>query len=232
MIEMTVKNRKVIHGKQLAWLYLEKLNFSISDNHTLRRYYCPELTHLSIEKYTENDVNFPFDCANSFANLTSLKFQCYDENVERFMGSLNRTICGQLKEFSLSCFTNYFDTNQRRRWINLTCNIIRFSNLETLHLYVKGIEHSNVQVLFENCSKLVKLSVFCSCWSPFILNNSNHSIKMFRKIKKNCKQIEVIQVLAELLKMIYTLFPKTKINLIEDARKAYLQPRLTTECYH
>lgn len=65
--------------------------------------------------------------------------------------------------------------------------IARFRNLSTLRLLVRGIGKQNMQSLFENCTKLVRLSI---CY--------NGNTDMFDWIETRSQQIESIEVVSEI----------------------------------
>lgn len=219
LVEMEIKDSVQIETV-LYWPNLRKLKISsYIDIQKLQLFHCPELTHLHINQFCESVVNVPVDWDNFFPSLMSLTVGCYCESVERFLCGLSRTICSQMKNLSLMTLAKTFENNKRRCWLKLTNIIARFRRLVTLHLYIKGIEESNFKFLFENCAMLVELSIFyeMSCV------NETPYLEMYRTIKLNCKQMEVIQLVGKVstffcsssLQMIYAMFPKVKFHLID-----------------
>lgn len=202
----------------LSWPNLKKINLRGVNNQALQMFHCAKLTVLEIQFYEEVVSNVHFDCAESFCNLTSLKFQYYDQHVENFLYGLNRTICVQLKDLSLSCqdfrYEKWFQKNLHLRWMILINIIKRFRHLLTLHLHIRGIEESNTKFLFENCSKLTELSLIVAdyvCEETFL--------RMLSNVEQNCKYMDVIQLYRKgwtfpsFLDKINILFRKTKTKI-------------------
>lgn len=220
LVEMVINNQ-VMNGTMLSWPNLKKLTFyfCVIDSLTLEKFHCPKLTQLKISNYEVDAIDVPIDWADSYKNITSLKFEVYNEDVEKFLYGMEQSICGQLKELSLNGSNQWFEKNRRRCWINLNYIITRCRQLVVLHLYLKGIQESNFKFLFEHCSKLVELSIYCAY--DYYSSKTSY-LEMFRIIKLNCQQIKAINFVGNskdfvpsLLQEIYSTFPKTKINFID-----------------
>ncbi|XP_055296435.1 uncharacterized protein LOC129565502 [Sitodiplosis mosellana] len=193
---------------------------------------CPKLTHLEIG-YIELDAHpMRLDHENCFKHLTVLKFGCYNDSVDSFLMGLDDDICQQMQELQASNITSGYKSKNKKdeededsdgsipyyRRVRGPSNqhlvrlVTRFRNLSTLRLLVRGVEKNNTQLIFENCAKLVHLSICCN----------ESSAAMFGQIKKNCKQIESIGIVSEpksnafernFLKKVYGLFPKGVVEL-------------------
>lgn len=206
-IESTVQNKTIFYCPQLR-----KLKLACISTQKLQLFRCPELRHLDIY-YFEEEVTVSIDWRQSFPNLTSLTIGSYNSTVEQFLSGLNASICSQINYLSLS---GKWETGGRLRsdWLKLTNIIVRFGRLVTLHLRIKGIEKSNFKFLFENCSMLTELIIFSD--SRFY-NSDVLFVKLFRTIKQNCMQMEVIGLVGNTslfslasLHQIYSMFPKLK----------------------
>lgn len=181
----------------LSWTNLRELSFGNPiNNQTLRMFDCPHLTQLEIQHYEETLVNVPFIFSDSFRNIVSLKFRCYNEHVEKFMIGLSQMICDQLKDLSLDCSAfdlPWFQKKQKDRWIMLINIITRCQHLQTLHVLAPGIQYENFKFLFENTSKLMELSIDLS----HHIFNEKEVNKLLYQVKLNCKQIRVVQMVGK-----------------------------------
>lgn len=207
----------------LYWPNLKKLKLNVSFVQvlSLTLFQCPELTHLEINPHRDSlaNVEFTFDSMRSFHNLTNIQFKCYDEKVEQFLFGLSPKICCQLKTLSLGCWmyeNKWVQKNKSKCWINLINIITQCRELTELHLYIAGFEVSNFEFLYENCCKLMTLSIVYS-------GSMNTWPKIFQNMKQNLQQIQIINLIDKdeytfaceyFLKMVYTFFPENKVNLI------------------
>ncbi|XP_031627060.1 uncharacterized protein LOC116343241 [Contarinia nasturtii] len=249
-------NPKFMDGLQLLFPNLIKLKIKELQSPTLQffsLFHCPKLTHLDIEMESIP----PKDCFNTpkttiFDNLTTIKVNKVDDGIAKLLNDMDREACARITEFTVGMFETWrmyehrtsedwsdniyeADKLQRIRLINI---IARFSNLTILNLIVGHIERENVQYLFENCRKLVKLSLY------FDADFSGHlkmdcAKEMFKCVKDNCRQLQVIQLVKNsfsrrfgqpsinpnnkpFMKMVCDMFPKNVkilyVNIGNDGR--------------
>lgn len=224
LVELEIKHQ-FVSATVLSWPNLKKLKFSSYGiiTLTLQKFHCPKLTHLEIDFYSRHLFDVSFDWTDSFRNVTSLKFGFYNEHVEMLLSVIIPTISHQLNELSLGPNDDCM-IKEDYQWMKLINIITSIEQLVGLHIHFIGIHRSNFNFLFENSPKLVELSIFCG---DDVYMKSY--IEMFRSIQVNCNQIKVIQLVgkssafeASFLEKIYSMFRKTKINLINvDANERY-----------
>lgn len=223
LVELEIKH-EFVSETVLSWPNLKKLKFSSYGiiTLTLQKFHCPKLTHLEIDFYARHLFNVSIDWTHSFRNVTSLKFGFYNEHVEQLLSVIIPTISHQLNELSLGPNKDCM-IKEDHQWMKLINIITSIEQLVGLHIHFKGIHRSNFNFLFENSLKLVELSIFCTD------EYMKSYIEMFRSIQVNCNQIKVIQLVgkssafeASFLEKVYSMFRKTKINLINvDANERY-----------
>lgn len=104
--------------------------------------------------------------------------------------ALDDNICEQIKELyigtKLTDALETFDNIPIRIVVELISIVQRFRNLTKLHLIVSGIDRFNTKYLFEKCTKLVNLGIWCS--------GKKSSDELFEHILDNCLQIGTIRL--------------------------------------
>lgn len=203
----------------LWWPNLRKLKLSDVSIEKLRMFRCPELTHLCIDLFEEGINNDHELWTNSFPKLSTLKLKHYDELTESFLSSFDESLCNQVIDL---CIIGWFNKNrQHRSWLKLTNIVVRFRHLIALHLHVNGIEESNFKFLFENCLKLVDLTI--SVQESFEFDKYS---ELCRIVKLNCKRIENIQLVVGrssyfylMKETFYRFFPNATINFTDTSCK-------------
>lgn len=105
---------------------------------------------------------------------------------------------------------------KKQRLLNMKLiNIVsRFRNLTILRLLIPDLIYSQLDFLFENCTKLIKLTI-CS--------HKAHFISEIQNIKANCKHIESIQlalqheqtaICSQSLRNLCSLLPGVSVEVI------------------
>lgn len=205
--------------------------FSCTDITNFAIFDCPKLTHLELYEYrfrSQDDVTRDqMVQAKVFNTLESIKLDQIDENMRKVFHLMNDVACARIKEFTFGSYQDYdaSDLVMRMMLINV---ISRFHNLQALNIIIPYIERVNINHLFENCRKIVKLSL------AFEAGYKIEKAKdMFQCVQKNCKEIQHIQLIQrafsevddnefddeeqyheDFLKMVYNLFPETIIDVV------------------
>lgn len=99
------------------------------------------------------------------------------------------------------------DSISIRNVVELISIVQRFRNLTKLHLIVPGIDRFNTKYLFEKCTKLVDLGIWCS--------GKNSSDELFRHVLDNCLQIGTIRLFGcgmESMQRIRQMFPNISVE--------------------
>ncbi|XP_031629532.1 uncharacterized protein LOC116344861 [Contarinia nasturtii] len=237
LIELHVQKMQacLMKGYSLSFPNLVKLvleDIQSVDYNVFTMFNCPKLTHLEMcEHYIENPFisNEQLSEVDIFNNLRSIKLDRVDDCMEHVFNGMNEVACGRVKEFTVGGYEDRSKSDDLMHMMLINV-ISRFRNLTTLNLIVAYMENMNIKHLFENCTKIVKLSVAFE--SDFDFSNAQ---RMFECVRKNCKQIAVIQLIQrafitdsddgiefdndkqfdeKFLKMVYDCFPNAVISIV------------------
>lgn len=224
-------NAEYMNGLMLSFPNLLTLKIKkIRNSYTkfFSMFHCPKLMHLEIESelYTNDHIR---DLRTTlFDHLRIIKVSQIDDVLAKLLNAMNPEACSQVTEFTIGTYEGLMkmiavdevDEVKRMRLINI---ISRFSNLTVLNVLVDRIERGNFQYLFENCTKLVKLSIFYDNMHT----NGDYGIPMLKCLKNNCKQLKVLNLLKlpnygfshssndPLMKIVRDIFPKD-VNIVYD----------------
>lgn len=205
--------------------------FSCTDITNFEMFDCPKLTHLELYEYRfrsqENVTREQIAQAKIFKNLESIKLDTIDEKMRQVFHLMDDAACARIEEFT---FGSYQDEDESDLVVRMMLvNVIsRFHNLKALNIIIPYIERVNVKHLFENCTKIVKLSLAFEAGYDF------EKVKeMFECVQKNCKEIQHIQLVQrafsevdgnefddeeeyheDFLKMVFDLFPGAAIDVV------------------
>lgn len=158
--------------------------------------------------------------------LLFYQFGTYNEHVGDFLSALGAKVCKEMQELTISNLRNgkwntmaVHSKEQRLLNVKLINVISRFRNLNKLHLLVPDLISTNLDYLFECCTKLTDLAV---CTKGIQFRNE------VLNIKRNCPFIRNITLLIErnkspmneyLLQNIFKLIPDATIQVIYDNGK-------------
>lgn len=116
----------------------------------------------------------------SMNSLTTIRGKNYNDSTPKVLSQLDEQICYQIKEFTVE--------RNCTRTVKVVNMSMRFRNLITLNLVCSSLEKTNVEYLFQSCTKLRKLSLRNA--SDY---ESDEWQRIVRCIKEKCKQLELIQ---------------------------------------
>lgn len=168
---------------------LQLAEFKVHDFNIFKSFDCPNLQQLEMYEYCiESSISDEqLNIINHFENLISIKLDQVDDLRKNIFDGMKEASCARIKQIT---FGNYNDdANELSRLIMINV-ISQFRNLTELNLISAHFENMNFRHLFENCSKLVKLSLALSSNSNF-----DNAKRLFECVKENCQQIQVIQLI-------------------------------------
>lgn len=151
--------------------------------------HCPKLTCLEIGPVYNVPIICDFHLGISMDNLTVLKFQYFDTVIAELFDTLSEKICLQLAEFTVTDIKDIEHTGNQ-----LIHMIGRFRNLAELNIIFYGIECTNTVYLFEQCTKLIKLSLG---YSDLHKINDGKMEQLLQNCKKRCNNLKVIQLVCD-----------------------------------
>lgn len=244
LIELHIRSMKAgqMTGYNLSFPNLSKLvleDIHSVDYKVFAMFNCPRLTHFELYEHDiENSYisNEQLSELDIFNNLSSIKLDRVDDCMERVLNGMTETACCRVKEFTVGGYEDRSKSDDLMHMMLINV-ISRFRNLTTLNLIVAYMEYMNIKYLFENCTKLEKLSV---AFEPDF--DFTSAQRMFDCVRKNCKQIRVIQLIQraykrgesdndaehdnpelddvkqfeeKFLKMVYDYFPRVVISIVK-----------------
>lgn len=176
---------------------------------------CPKLKHLEIDKCEINQMER--DSILNLAigdNVTVLKIGWFDDVMDNVLSRFEDSVCHRLEEFAVveHIYSPLVNTGAMvQKLLNV---VMRFRNLNALHLICPDIEYANTDFLFERCYKLEQLSL------GYDESDGEYKMRqMLANVKENCKDLEVIQLVPErrstqsdICEYITQLFPSNSIR--------------------
>lgn len=221
---LTFINTDVLNEMNLSFPNLEKLtiwSIESSSQNLLPSMHCPKLKSINIgtcEMLSQENIFNPV-WGISLNNLTVIKFELFDEIAEALLNLIDSKICNQIQVFTVEKVQATLHNSLRinTQLVNL---ITRFRNLNELHIIGAGIELANTTFMFQNCTKITKLS---------LRHNPRIDREKFRQlllnVKENCTELNVIQLVRhnsvrfeqKLFECVTKIFPNIKLyNVTHD----------------
>lgn len=212
-MELTLKHSKDISNLSylsssgMLFAKLEKLIFQkcpliIFHESQMNYSFCPNLVHLEFDENTMIHLQVNINFRTAFDNLTTLRFEWYNEAVLKFIKNLNEVVCHNLRELTLCSVRDLFkedDDNFQYKVDNGIVNAIeRFINLTKLNLILDSIHRTNVKYLFENCSNLKSLAIYHVAADNWLAGRHTWPI-----IKKSCIKLRKLQLVTRSMEKIF-----------------------------
>lgn len=113
-------------------------------------------------------------------HLTSIHIANFCSNTAAFLSKLDVRICHQIKEFKV----NHIGVVGIYKPVNIAA---RFRNLIILEFPNDFVENADTKYLFESCTKLKQISLFCGC-------DDERWHRMLKHIKENCIDLKLLHL--------------------------------------